>query len=80
MTIETRFSIGDTVFYMQDNRVQKGIISTVSVRASGNYRRDGEIAEKIVSYGLYDGNNASDIANYGGHRLFSSKEELLASL
>lgn len=80
MTIETKFSIGDEVFYMKDNKVERGTVSSVFYCAIGNDRKNGELEEERVSYGLYVGNCPSRGADYMEGHLFGSKEELLKSL
>ena len=80
MRIETKYSIGDTVFYMKDNKVERGTVSSVFYRAIGNHRRNGELEEGGLSYGLYTGCYASRSGSYTEGQLFGSKEELLETL
>lgn len=80
MKIETKYSIGDKVFYMKENSVCSGTVSSVFYRAIGNCKKNGELEEESVSYGLYTGVYASRGAGYDESMLFSSKEELLKSL
>lgn len=79
MKIETRFNIGDTVFYMMDNRVRSGVVSGIFTVTTAYDRESGKV-EKDILYSLYAGNVVLNTIKYGQHRLFGSKEELLASL
>lgn len=68
MEMKTKFSVGDKVFYMKDNRVQNGEVTGIHIFV----RRDGI---DIITY-VYPG----DSSGYTEDLLFSSKEELLKSL
>lgn len=81
MTIETKYNIGDEVWFMADNKVYKGIVYGFSCVQACHYIKDGEpccvytVVDYIVSI------------DQGGHTskmfdsfLFRTKEELLKSL
>ena len=77
MKIETKFDIGQEVFFMFNNKVRKDEIDRIRVHV--NYK--GFLCTKketVVLYGLtsWDGDNDY----YDERQLFASKEELLASL
>lgn len=70
MTIETKFSIGDTAFYMNDNRVQMGEITRIEITIDSR-------GTSTVYYAT-DGNLCPH-KRYGSE-IFHTKEELLKSL
>ncbi len=81
MDVSTKYSIGQEVFYMEDNRVRKGIISTIEIRVAGTSDDQSKRVGRIeVKYGLYTGNLASGYTLFSDIKLFPTKEELLKSL
>lgn len=79
MEIKTKYSIGDTVWYIEDNRVHKGKISKInntitSVMTSklGWYQK--------TTYNLFNYFSFKPKKEYYENELFPSKEELFESL
>lgn len=73
MKIKTKYSIGDTVWFMHENQIQQGIVSFISV----DIRSDGECMEK---YTITHGFNGMTIARHYVEKIFPTKEALLKSL
>lgn len=74
MTIETRYNIGDEVWFMENNRPTKGIVVKldIDVARSGDWYIEHY---KVESNGLPRGERF-----HIGQSLFPTKEELLKSL
>lgn len=69
MTVETKFSIGDTVFFMWNNEVSSGTISALLVNKSSH-----ELTTTyVIPYRFNTVNLPED-------KIFPSKEELLQNL
>lgn len=73
MTIETRYNIGDRVWFMHDNKVKNEIIIKIDavILKDMNCNDVG----KTILYGLFNYSRC-----YAEHKLFPTKEELLKSL
>lgn len=87
MIIKTKFNIGDTVYYMQNNEIKKDVVDGVFYF---NYIRAYTPAERYV-YIMYEMqsismshtmwmNNGRENERIGEKRLFATKEELIESL
>ena len=70
MKIETRFSIGDEVYFMCDNKICIGNIDEIKVSINSN---NDQSTSYIVNSNCMRVHKTSE-------NLFSSKEELLKSL
>lgn len=70
MTIETKYSIGDTLWFMHDNRINSGVVVKLSLdlTEAGNHE----------VYTLKRDNRSTEILHYS--LLYPSKQNLLASL
>ena len=75
MTIETKYNIGDEVFYMKDNKVRTLKITQINMLV--------QLIPKTIGYGC----EINQVVDYGDGRTvlteyecFSTKEELLKSL
>ncbi len=66
MEVETKFNIGDNVYFITDNKVQKMDITGISISVNGN--------ESNIEYTLHFDTNINE------NLVFASKEELLKSL
>lgn len=66
MEVETKFNIGDNVYFITDNKVQKMDITGISISVNGN--------EPKIEYTLHFDTNINE------NLVFASKEELLKSL
>jgi hypothetical protein len=81
MTIETKYNIGDEVWFMADNKAHKAIIYGFLCEQACHYIKDGEPRcvytnlDYIVS--IDQGGHTSKMYDCD---LFPSKEELLKSL
>lgn len=73
MKIETKYNIGDEVWFMHDNKVKSGTIIKIDVVLERDM--NSQNVGKSVYYGLYN-----FISPYIEQRLFPTKEELLKSL
>jgi hypothetical protein len=73
MTIETRYNIGDRVWFMHDNKVESEIIIKINAVIEKDMNCTG--VHKSIAYSLF---------NYSGYytenKLFPTKEELIKSL
>ena len=76
MEIKTKYDIGQSVFYMNNNQVNESVINQifVEVRHRIGYKRNF-IIDMSVSYYLVNSNRL-----YKERELFLTKEELLKSL
>ena len=82
MKIETKFDIGDKVFYMKNNKVEENIITDIEIIV-GLKREDG-----MINYDNIKAFIRREIYYVDAHRdlkfhpnwLFKTKEELLKSL
>ena len=76
MDIKTKYDLGQSVFYLNNNQVKESVINQilVEVRHRIGYKRKF-IIEMSASYYLVDSNLL-----YEEGKLFSTKEELLKSL
>lgn len=75
MTIETKYSIGDTCFLFRNNKVTIGEIIGLQVRV-GNYRRDKKLDEGNFYFLKCNGYDLDAAES----NLFPTKEALLQSL
>lgn len=73
MTIETKYNIGDEVFYLDENKVNKKKIEVIEF----NLFKDGSGGLK---YKLEGYNKEGNWQYLKENELFPTKEELLASL
>lgn len=73
MTIETKYNIGDEVWFMHDNKVKTAIIITIGVFVEIDM--NSQYVSNSIQYGLYNFNHP-----YIENQLFPTKEELLKSL
>ena len=76
MDIKTKYDLGQSVFYMNNNQVNESVINQifVEVRHRIGYKRNF-IIDMSVSYYLVNSNRL-----YEERELFLTKEELLKSL
>jgi len=75
MTIETKYSIGETVLFFRNNQVNEGVIIGIITR-TGYGQRDEKMAEGNFYY-LKCGGYDTDVSE---PKLFPTKEALLQSL
>jgi len=68
--IDTKFSIGDTIFFIQDNKIKFGVMYKIDITTDGNQH-------SIYFYARDNENNVSVIPE---RRAFISKEQLIESL
>lgn len=83
MTIETKFNIGDEVWFMDDNRPTNAKVCGYEIKYSkglyfGTYPSGG--VKISTYYALIGGNMLSDIEIIEEELLFPTKEELIKSL
>ena len=71
MEIKTKYDIGQSVFYMDSNRVKEDKIDQIHIDA----RYNAEDIKVRMSYGLFNTTKC-----YYDKELFPTKEELLKSL
>lgn len=77
MKIETKYNIGDVVWCILDNEVQRCAIVDIQIYIGGRYMdaiNKFESAIKMVEYKVSYGHLVAE------YKLFPSKEELLKSL
>ena len=71
MDIKTKYDIGQSVFYMDNNKVKEGTIDRIHIDAQYN-ATDNKVK---ISYRLF-----TTAKFYGDNELYPTKEELLKSL
>ena len=72
MDIKTKYDLGQSVFFMKDNKVETSAIKQISIDVWYNKFNEIRIKER---YYLFSGDQF-----YGEEDLFLTKEELLKSL
>ena len=72
MDIKTKYDIGQSVFFMDNNRVQVGKIDQIHIEVRYNGGEDNKVR---ISYSLF-----TTTKFYGDKELFLTKEELIESL
>lgn len=77
MNISTEFDVGDTVFYMRHNRVERNKINSIKIEIQSlNTQKSTELGTKMdITYHI----SGVDVM-FRNENLFRSKEELLKSL
>lgn len=80
MKIETKYNIGDEVFFMDNNRVEKGFIDSIRVAVFDTIENVEEDEERYENKTRYTIKGKGHDILFKGERLFLSKEELLKSL
>ena len=68
MTIETKFDIGDTIWFMQHNKPRKSEVTSISTRTK---------AVGKATTVLYTPVNNTDVAEY---QVYATQKELIESL
>ena len=80
LTTETRYNIGDTVYFIDvmDGRIGKGIITKINVKTvCYKDKYTDELKDYIdIEYDLYS--NYPDVQHFNEERLFNSPEEIMA--
>jgi hypothetical protein len=79
MTIETKFDIGDRVFYIKSNKVEESIITDIEIRVgleeeNGNINYDN--IKAVIKREMYYVDMNRDL-KFHPRWLFKTKEELL---
>jgi len=72
MTIETKFNIGDEVFFLHDNKIVKDKILYVSILLTK--------AGITVKYNMFETRDKTYEVNFIDSQIFATKQELLDSL
>ena len=72
MNIVTKFDIGDSVFFIEDNKVKTQYVESISIEISIDCWFN---TLRLIKYTLDDGKSPSN-----EDKLFASKDELLKSL
>jgi len=72
--IETKFDVGDKLFFMRDNKVQNTKIKAIEL----SYKSKGKIDEHTVEYRMTEGSYVYE--SEMKEEWFKSREELLKSL
>ena len=72
MDIKTKYDIGQSVFFMDNNKVQEGTIDRIHIEVRYNGGKDNKVR---ISYSLFTTSKF-----YEDKELFPTKEELLKSL
>ena len=80
MTIETKYNIGDEVWFMADNKVYKGIIYGFSCVQACEYIKDGEPCCVYTDLDYIVCIAQGHTSKMFGSFLYPTKEELLKSL
>ncbi len=72
--VKFNFGLGDTVFFMSNNRVSSGVVKTISCAIS---QYEDEVLHKVM-YSIEDGSPSSK--SIEEENCFSTKPKLLKSL
>jgi hypothetical protein len=80
MTIETKYNIGDEVWFMADNKVHKAIIYGFACEQACGYIKDGEPRCVYTDVDYIVCISQGHTSKMYDCDLFPSKEELLKSL
>lgn len=81
MEIYTKFKLGQTVFYMENNNVKQGIIGYIEVILTDERGlKPLGVFGCRVKYGLILGRLVPSSASYPESKLFESKEALIETL
>lgn len=75
-TLQTDFFIGQEVFFMQNNKICKGVIFSVNFRIEKNGKVTGG-RDKFLTFNLMYPHNGKE---YGENEVFTSKEKLIEHL
>lgn len=79
MNIKTKFNIGDTVFFMVDNRVRQDYVRKIVASVGSSYLNGKQVADSpIVGYIVLT--TGRDELSLREHHIFSTKAALLKSL
>lgn len=73
MTIETKFNVGETVYYMCNNKVHQSTVKVIKI-----YVRSPTV--DVQTYLIETGLGKDGLSEYNEVWLFPTKESLLASL
>ena len=79
MEVKTKYSIGDTVWYMKDNRIHKGKISKINNTITSTVTSNLGWYQK-TTYHLFNYFSFKPKQEYQEHELYPTKEELIKSL
>ena len=71
MTIETKYNIGDEVWFMKENKPTKRVVDFIEIIAAST------TSKSFIQYGLKIGSVVERVVE---SHLFPTKEELLKSL
>lgn len=74
MTIETKFNIGDDVWFIEDRRALRGQIESVTAKTSGN-ETDFEDYDIVMRTDMFEARTSAQV-----NQIFKTKEELIESL
>ena len=77
MTVYTKFSLGDTVYLLYENKVHRCTISKIIINVTQNKFNKGDYIWYNYDVDIETGGTVIDVTE---RRLFRTKEELLKSL
>ena len=77
MTVYTKFSLGDTVYLLYENKVHRCTISKIIINVTKNKFNKGDYIWYNYDVDIETGGTVIDVTE---RRLFRTKEELLKSL
>lgn len=82
MKIETKFSIGDTVHFIDDNRLQQATVAKINIQITycGHLRENHIDTRADISYSLVRNKGLVDGPTFAERFLFPSKEALVNNL
>lgn len=79
MKIETKFKVGDTVYFISDNILNKGVINEIIINVRGFFNSEGIISERYeVKYLNYCHEEVTDKIEVD--YLFNNTKELFDKL
>lgn len=76
MTIETKYSLDDQVYFMRNNKAEFGTLIGISTR-TGKHRRDSKMNEGVFYYITCNGYDQEEMPEKS---LFKTKEELIETI
>ena len=75
MVIETKYNVGEDVFFMRDNRILHGNITAILIKVASIPDSTKKVEYEICTYGT-----GIKTVFYSENSLYTTKQELLSSL
>ncbi len=79
MKIETKFDVGEEVYFILENKVFSSKVEEIHTQTETKYANHDSISQTIIFYKLSK-NSDQQNNRYYEHRLYSSREELAQAI